>query len=189
QHVVRQNFEELKTAISVKISEVLAGFDTRDGLDAIKENLKKLDEDTVRRGIIVDLVEALQKCMARYELEVRSVSMIRDYSHTMERHVIKSVLGDEKADKFPNGFNDVLESPLLSQKDRDTLTKQFSRVTEGFNAAIGDALDRCRQNDANDQILYNTFQGTTWKILDEVANDKEWKKQAVPILKALAKKV
>lgn len=189
QAAVKQNFEYLRGAVSLKISEVLSEYDSLGGLDSIKEGVKKLDDETVSKKIIQDVLLSIDDCVLRFDLEAQSVSMVRNYTHTMERQVIKSIMGEEKAAKFPNGFIDLLASPLVPEKSRDTLRRQLSRISDGFGSAIGDALDRCRKNNATDTALYNTFQTTTWRFLDEVAADKEWKKQGLPILKALGKAV
>ncbi len=189
QATVRRNYEDLLGAVSYKITEVLGRYDTQDGLDSVKEAVKGLDEETVRKEIIGDVLLAVEDCMIRYNLEEASTHMVRDYTHTMERQLIKGVVGDDKADNFRKGFIDLATHPKVPEKNREALNKELARFSDGFSNALSMGLENCRQNNATVYALENTFRKITLDFLDMVREDKGWQKVVQPTLKALAKQL
>ena len=189
QLLVKKNYEDLEGIISLKISGVLGKYDTKDGLARLREDIKKLDEDTVRKEIIVDTLLAVEDCMNRFDVEEEG-STLPNYTFTMERHLIKTVISEAKADvAFKNGFSDLKSHKLVPEKKREAFIRLLSDITSSLNLALGTGLDNCRQNNAKKGAVTNTFQITTLRFIDQVKNDKNWKNTVVPILKDLEKKI
>ncbi|MBP5671593.1 MAG: hypothetical protein J6X49_04320 [Victivallales bacterium] len=190
QETVKKNYKDLESAISLKISSVLGDYDTKDGLDNLKQAIKGLDEETVRMKIIVDTLIAVEDCINRYNLEKESPTLVADFTHTLERHLIKSVISEAKANEyFKNGFIDVMSHEKVPEKKREALNKELNRISDCYKVALGMCLSNCRQHNATPEALHNTFQKVTIDFIDEVNADKGWKANVLPVLKSLEKNI
>lgn len=189
--IVRKNRENLEGAISVAITTVLGKLEGLGGLDDVKAAIAKLDDDQVRREVTYTVADVAAECMARFDLIIVNESLQREASNKMERTLIVSAVGEEKA-KSIGSLEDMVYKPafrkMIDDKTADALPTAIANIHSAFTKCLSEAFTTCFEKEATVKVLENTFRKSTENFIAEVESDKaNWKKVILPALKAVAK--
>ena len=181
-----RNKEEILAVLSAKVSEVAGALECRGGYDEIKKGIDELTEEKLVEGVKNDVNIVVDECVRRFKIEEESTAMIRNYTHSFERQLIKDAVGEDKARHFPNGFDDLLADEKV--RNNANLVKCIVTARTAIAAYFGESLKLCREQCATTTVLENSFRGSANACIAEIKKAKAlWKNGLESGLKEIAK--
>ena len=191
---VERNNQDLIDALSLALTSVGASTDGTAGIDGVKAALEKLDMDAIKAKINTDVVTVLEKGIRRFDRASGAYDEIQRYSHSIERALIRNILGAKADGRFTNGLVDIVEyakntKPEIAAK-YPALENVVSNIKTEVAYQFAVQLNAAEENDCTLAQFTTMIDGFSRKFLSDIYDNKEvWSKVLKPVLTAIDKAI
>ena len=169
QAIARANREMILSSLGTRISSVAAGVDSADGMDHVRAALDQIELSDVVKAVNEEVILLVAQSIRRYGVATEVNRQYPNFSHAIERQLVKDVVGEEQAAYFPNGLND-----LLTANADDTLVKAVGEAKKWIAAFLDGASDYCyEKDDMTSQGVVSIFRNYANSCIEEMKK-KEW---------------
>ena len=191
---VERNNQDLIDALSLALTSVGASTDGTAGIDGVKAALEKLDMDAIKAKINTDVVTVLEKGIRRFDRASGAYDEIQRYSHSIERALVRNILGAKADGRFTNGLVDIVEyakntKPEIAAK-YPALENVVSNIKTEVAYQFAVQLNAAEENDCTLAQFTTMIDGFSRKFLSDIYDNKEvWSKVLKPVLTAIDKAI
>lgn len=168
----KENRDQILTALSSCISSIAGKFDSRGGLDEVREAIFKIDMKTIIQGVNDEVNFIVEECNRRYAVEEEINKLYSTLCHSIERQFVRDAVGEELSRFFPEGLNDLLSTKVGMDKK---VIEAVGKVKSAIINYLADGIQVCRKEDFAPENVGKQLMADAAYCVDDVKKDEVWK--------------